>query len=93
MSRNPAYTVWKPANTFSFTALYTKGGGGGCKHEVRSSVLWKTSGCCSNWTQQHYSWVHLKITHRFQLLSHVAKHDVPSDTAAPWFPLCTLVHT
>lgn len=39
MSRNPAYTVWKPANTFSFTALYTKGGGGGCKHEVHFSVL------------------------------------------------------
>jgi len=34
MSCNPAYTVWKPVNTFSFIALCMKGGGEGCNYQV-----------------------------------------------------------
>lgn len=34
MSRNPAYTVGKPVNTFSFTALYMKEGGEGSNYQV-----------------------------------------------------------
>lgn len=39
MSCNPAYTVWKPVNTFSFTALSMKGGGEGCNDQVLFPVL------------------------------------------------------
>lgn len=51
MSCNPAYTIWKPVNTFSFTAMYMKGGGEGCNYQALFPILSEILGCCSNQTQ------------------------------------------